>query len=141
MKIVLDTNIYIAAALNESGLSRDIIEITTQISSITIITSDPILDELRNKLKVKFHWEEHRINFYIDNIKKITDIVSVKEKLTVVRDPKDNKILECALAGEADLIVTMDQDLIKLKNFRGVAIIHPKTFTWTFPDYFKKKDQ
>lgn len=63
---------------------------------------------------------------------------ATKKISIVTRDPDDNKILECALAGKADLIVTLDQDLIKLKNFRGIGIIHPKTLSWTFPEYFKK---
>lgn len=65
---------------------------------------------------------------------------SIIEKVSVItRDPEDNKILECALSGKADLVVTSDQDLIKLKVFHGTGIVHPKTLSWTFPEYFKKK--
>lgn len=66
-------------------------------------------------------------------------MVSPSEQLSIIsRDPKDNKILECAFFGDADIIVTFDQDLIKLKKFRGIGIIHPKTLSWTFPEYFKE---
>lgn len=44
------------------------------------------------------------------------------------RDKDDNKIIECAVEAEADLIVTMDKDLLKLKRFRHIGIVHPKTF-------------
>lgn len=65
--------------------------------------------------------------------------MDITEKINVVkRDPGDNKILECAVSGHADLIVSSDQDLLSLKVFRGIGIIHPKTLTWTFPEYFKK---
>jgi len=58
---------------------------------------------------------------------------------SILEMAEDNKILECALSGKADLIVTADQDLIKLKAFKNIGIIHPKTLSWTFPEYFKKR--
>ncbi len=140
MKIVLDTNIFIAAAL-KSGLSEDILYMATYTNLITLIVSKEILSEIIEKLQVKFHWPPERINFFIDYIQEISLIVNVKEKVDeITRDPDDNKILECALAGKADLIVSADQDLIKLKKFKGIGIVHPKTLSWTFPKYFKKSN-
>lgn len=75
----------------------------------------------------------------LDDIRIMAKLVIPQEKLHFVsRDPSDNKILECALEADADIIVTLDQDLIKLKNFKGIGIVHPKTLSWTFPEYFKK---
>lgn len=99
MRIVLDTNIYISAAI-KSEYAESIIQLAVKTGRVVqIITSEEILDELREKLL---------------------------------------KILECALAGRADLIVSADKHLIKLKNFQGISIIHPKTLTWILPEYFKK---
>lgn len=138
MRIVLDTNLYIAAALHD-GLAKDILEFVFENNSVTLITSKEILEELSDKLSNKFKWSEERISFYLGDIGAISEIVRPSIKLTVVkRDAKDNKILECAIAGQANLIVTLDQDLIKLKNFKGIGIVHPKTLSWTFPEYFKK---
>ena len=138
MRVVLDTNIYIALAL-QGEFAEDLFEVITKIPDLITITSEEILKELAQKLQEKFHWKQADIDLFLARIRKLVKIISSKEKVSVVtRDPKDNKILECAVAGKADLIVTADQDLIKLKTFRGIAIIHPKTFTWTFPDYFKK---
>lgn len=138
MRIVLDTNLYIAAALYD-GLCREVLEFVFKNSAIILITSKEILGELSQKLSKKFQWSEERINCYLDDIKTMSEFVAPKEKLKIIkRDPEDNKILECALAGDADLIVTLDQDLIKLKNFKGIGIIHPKTLTWTFTEYFQK---
>ncbi len=141
MRIVLDTNIYIAAALR-SGFSSDIVKMTATIHDLIVITSEAILTELEQKLQNKFNWSQENINHVLTRIRKMTQVVEVKEKISVViRDPEDNKILECALAGKADLIVTLDQDLLKMKNFKGIGIIHPKTFSWTFPEYFKETKQ
>lgn len=139
MRIVLDTNIYLALAL-QGEFTQDLFEIVTKAPDITTIVSEEILQEVQQKLKEKFHWNEEDINLFISKIRTITTIIIPKEKVSVItRDPKDNKILECALAGNADLIVTADQDLIKLKNFKGIGIIHPKTLSWTFPEYFKNR--
>ncbi len=138
MRIVLDTNIFISAALR-GGFSEDILDTLATSDKITLITSEEILDELAQKLASKFNWALQDINFYSDYIRQVAEIVKMQEKVLIIkRDPDDNKILECALAGDADLIVSSDQDLIKLKVFQGIGIIHPKTLTWTFPEYFKK---
>ncbi|MDP3974342.1 MAG: putative toxin-antitoxin system toxin component, PIN family [Candidatus Daviesbacteria bacterium] len=138
MRVVLDTNIYIAAAL-KGGFSEEIIKILAKTITLTTITSEEILTELRDKLTNKFNRPQEDIDKYTIRIRKFAEIVEMTEKISIIiRDPKDNKILECAVSGNADLIVTLDQDLLKLKTFRGIAIIHPKTFSWTFPEFFKK---
>lgn len=138
MKIVLDTNIYIAVALH-GEFAEDIIELVTTNPDITVITSEEILSELQQKLEEKFNWLKEDIDLFITKMRRIAETVKSTEKVNIVkRDPEDNRILECALATNADLIVTADQDLIKLKSFKGIGIVHPKTLSWTFPEYFKK---
>ncbi len=140
MRVVFDTNIYIAAAL-KGGFSEDIIEMAATTDLVTLVCSEAIFEELEEKLKVKFNWSKDQIEFFINQLKGICEIVKVEEELSViVRDPDDNKILACALFGNADLIVSADQDLLKLKTFNKIAIIHPRTLAWTFPQYFKKVD-
>lgn len=139
MKVVLDTNVLIAAAL-KGDFAESIISLAAE-HVLTLLTSEEILAELAQKLRLKFHWIQKDVTLYTTRVIKISQLVSVTEKLSVVaRDPKDNKILECAVCGNADLIVSADQDLIALKTFRGIAIVHPKTLSWTFPEYFKKKN-
>lgn len=139
MRVVLDTNIYIAAALKNS-FSAEIIELVTRSNDLTAITSEEILAELVQKLKDKFNWRKENIDYFVTRVRMITEVVEIKGKVSsILRDPEDIKILECSVSGKADLIVTLDQDLIKLKKFRGIGIVHPKTLNWTLPEYFKKK--
>ncbi|MBI2334724.1 putative toxin-antitoxin system toxin component, PIN family [Candidatus Daviesbacteria bacterium] len=138
MRIVLDTNVYIGAAL-QGELTEDILEELVENPQFELIASEEIFLELEQKLREKFHWSKERIEFFLRKIRKIAEIVEPTERVNVItRDPEDNKILECAISGDADLIVTLDQDLIKLKKYQGIGIIHPKTLSWTFPEYFKK---
>ncbi len=139
MRVVFDTNIFIAAALR-GEFSAKLIALAEK-GIIRLILSEEILQELRQKLIKKFDWSEDKVDFFIRSIKKLAEVIEVTEEISVItRDPEDDKILECALASKADLIVTLDQDLIKLKNFKGIGIVHPKTLSWTFPKYFKKSE-
>lgn len=139
MRIVLDTNIYISAAIT-SGLSKEILELAATTNLFILLTSKEVLEELKEKLLSKFDWSENIVDVFIERIKRISEIIEINQKVYLVkRDPEDNKILECALSGKADLIVTADQDLIRLKTFKGIGIVHPKTLSWTFPEYFRKK--
>lgn len=138
MRVVLDTNVLIAAAL-KGEFAESIVEMANE-NLLILVTSEDILNELIVKLHTKFNWQRIDINSFVTIIKEMSSVVEVTEKVSVViRDPKDNKVLECALAGKADLIVSADQDLIQLKIFQGIGIIHPKTLSWIFPKYFKKK--
>ena len=138
MRIVFDTNIYIAAVLR-GGFAEDIIALADK-KAITLLTSKEILQELENKLLVKLKFTHDQVNFIIKRINRLSIVIETKEKITqIVRDPDDNKILECAVTGNANLIVSSDQDLIQLKSYRNIPIIHPKTLSWTFPEFFKKK--
>ena len=137
MKIIFDTNIYIAAS-TVGGFCYYLLDSTlTPQSPYQVFISPEIVNELEQKLeilvdeKVFSETAAHRI---LSLAKSAAISISVKEKIRVVtRDPADNKILECALAAQADLIVTMDQDLLKLKRFRTIAIVHPKTFSFMLP--------
>jgi len=138
MRVVLDTNVFIAAAL-KGGFSEDIIKMATN-NIVVLVCSKEILQELYVKLTEKFQWSDKDASYFVDTLKEVVEIVEIKQKITVItRDPEDNKILECALSGNTNLIVSSDQDLIQLKQFERIAIVHPRTIQWIFPNYFKKK--
>ena len=56
-------------------------------------------------------------------------IVLPRQKFKIVKeDPDDNKIVEAAVEGNCDFIVSSDKHLLKLKEFKGIKIITPKEF-------------
>jgi len=136
MRVVLDTNVLIAAAL-KGGLSEQILRLAAS-RHLHLIVSEEIIKELAEKLSSKFAWKEDEVYLYTETLREISEIVTPSEKLNVISsDPDDNKILEAALKGKAELIVSIDQDLIKLKNYKGIGIVHPKTLTWILPKLFE----
>jgi uncharacterized protein len=56
------------------------------------------------------------------------ELVSITESIALCRDPKDDKFLELAMSGGADVIVSGDADLLVLNPFRGIPIVPPATF-------------
>lgn len=137
LKIVFDTNIYISAFL-KSGFSRELFNYAIE-KKFEIFCSKVILLELENKLRKKFKIKDQDINLFILTISKVAKIVFPSQKLSVIKtDPQDNIILECALASDANLIISLDHHLLKLKNFQKIGIVHPKTFRWIMPDIFNK---
>lgn len=59
---------------------------------------------------------------------KVAEMIETDETIAVCRDPKDDKLLELAVGGNADFLVTGDKDLLILNPFRGVEIITPRVF-------------
>jgi len=66
-------------------------------------------------------------------IRRVTTVVDPTCVLNVARDPDDDKILECAMEARADIVVSFDKDLLQLKAFEGITIIHPLQLKYLFP--------
>ena len=93
-----------------------------------LVTSLEILDEVVDRLRNKFGLPEEKIEELVKILFSYSQIIETKSKLDVVRDKKDNKIIECAFDGKVDHIVTGDPDLLILKEFRGIKIVKAKEF-------------
>lgn len=79
-----------------------------------------------------FAWENARVIRRLKLLTKISELVSPKIALDVIKeDPPDNRILECAIAGKADLIVSGDRHLRQLKTYQGIPIVRPVDFLRT----------
>jgi putative PIN family toxin of toxin-antitoxin system len=132
MKIVLDTNVVVAAFASR-GLCEAIFELC--LDSHDIVVSEHLLREIHTaldrKLKVPRKAADAIISFLRDNA-----ILVRPKKLPAdaCRDPKDIPILGLALAAGADCIVTGDTDLLVLKKFRSIPILTPRDFSRAIHD-------
>ena len=122
MKVVFDTNILVSALVFPGGRGeaalRRIIEEQDQL-----VISKPILDELLGVLARKFSRDAEELAHVAVFLSGLALSVRPRRKLQVVNDEPDNRILECALAGHAEAIVTGDHALLSLREYRGVRII------------------
>lgn len=123
-RFVLDTNLIISAALLEISKPRQAFELAFNRGELLL--SDAMLAELSEVLRRdkfdRYVSLEKRLRFLTDLLSLATP-VAVTEHIDACRDPKDNKVLELAVSGRADCIVTGDDDLLALNPFRNIPIL------------------
>lgn len=126
IKAVFDTNIYLSAILF-GGNPRMCLELARS-GEIELFVSRAILLEVIQKLQEKFLWSEEEIKEIIEGLIMFANIISPKEQINTIKaEPKDNRILECALEAQADYIISGDKKhLLSLKKFKGIPIISSK---------------
>jgi putative PIN family toxin of toxin-antitoxin system len=124
VRAVADTNVYISA-LNFGGLPDEVLALARQ-GQIQLCISVPILAEIEGVLLRKFAWSEPRVRQALQAIREFTELIHPEETLAVIADDEpDNRILECALAARAEVIITGDTHLRTLKVFRGIRLLSP----------------
>ena len=93
-----------------------------------LITSPAILAELAQTLRNKFFAQEADITAYVRQIARTAVIARPVGRLTILADDADNRVLECAVAGRANAIVTGDRAMLALGTYEGIAIMSLKGF-------------
>ncbi|TAG86571.1 MAG: putative toxin-antitoxin system toxin component, PIN family [Oscillatoriales cyanobacterium] len=128
-RFVVDTNVLISALLFKTSVPFQAIELAEKQGRI--LYSEATLNELEQVLnRKKFNKYlslEDRQLFLLKFISS-SQLVYITENITVCRDEKDNKFLELAVSGNANVIVTGDMDLLVLNPFESVEIITPDLF-------------
>lgn len=134
LKVVFDTNIFVMAAGMPGGYVDYWLDMATPPGNrFKLYTSPAILAEVQEKLEGKLLFDRSLAVEYINRIKGVTTVVNPTQKLNVVQsDPDDNIILECAVEVRADIIVSADKDLLKLKEYEGIQIQHPTNLKYIF---------
>jgi len=122
VKVVFDTNILVSALVFPGGRGeaalRRIIEEHDQL-----VISKPILDELLGILARKFSRDAEELAHVAVFLSDLAVFVKPRRRLHIVKDEPDNRILECALTGRAEMIVTGDHALLALHKYRSVRLI------------------
>ena len=130
MKITADTNVLVSAAYWD-GESNKIIE-KVERKEIELVLSKEILEEFAavlgyREMQDKIKNKNLEMKRTIERIAAISTIAEPKQKFEIVKeDPDDNKIIDCAKAGNVDYIVTNDHHLLNLKNIGGIVVITPE---------------
>jgi putative PIN family toxin of toxin-antitoxin system len=110
------------------GLPGSVFDLSMR-RAFTLVTSPPLLDELEDKLRVKFGVSAADAAAIRAKLENAAELVEPHLILDVVKDdPDDNRVLECAVAGRADYIVSGDRHLLQLKAHAGIAILTARQF-------------
>lgn len=126
INVVLDTNVLISGVAF-GGKPREILDLLI-IKEISGITSPVLLAELEEVLFKKFKYPKARVLQVDKKMRKILRVVHPVKSIKVVRDDDDNRVLEAAVEGEGEFIVTGDEDLLDLKNYGKIKIMTPTEF-------------
>ena len=127
LKAVLDTNIIISG-LSFSGSPAHVLELAAKGVIQNVISQD-ILDEGQGVVVHKFSWEKERVREAIEWLRLVSKIVQPQEKVSAVSHDPDDRIIECAIAGNATLIVSGDKKHLQpLREYRGILIVGPNEF-------------
>jgi len=132
IRAVVDTNILIRALIKPQGTVGPVLT-HLRDGDYTLLYADPLLDELIAKLTLprirnKYHLSDEDVETVLALILLRGEPVTPQRRITACRDPKDNIVLEVAVDGGADFIVTGDNDLLVLHPFEGIPIIGPAEF-------------
>jgi len=128
LRIVIDTNVFISG-LNFAGKPSQILDLFIE-EEMEVLVSPFILSELERVLRDKFGWEEERVTRVLNLIKAKAIEIQPRHRLSVIKEKDaDNRILECAVEGEADYIISGDKrHILPLKEYLGIMILSPDDF-------------
>lgn len=133
MRIVVDTNVLVSAFFNKQSIPRKIINLQ-QTGQYRMVVSEEILTEYHRVLTEPDILTRHRllplrIETYLKLMRRASIVVTPTTHVSVIKDdPDDDKFLTCALAGNAEYIVSGDRHLLDLRLYKGIHILAPSAF-------------
>ena len=134
MIVVIDTNVLISAAIIKHSIPGQAVR--KAFLNDTVIRSLSTTIELSKVLKGekfdRYFKNAYERDIFIHLFSEKSKLIEVSHRVTLCRDPDDNKYLELALSGKAECIITGDPDLLELHPFEKIPIISPKEFVVNF---------
>jgi len=127
MRVVLDTNVFVSGIFWKGNFCSRIIEKWKE-KRFNLASSMEVIKELINTLSdFKIQMPKEMVNEWSNLIIENSIIVGPTIKIDAIKeDPKDNKFLEAAITGNADLIISQDKHLLKLKEYEKIKIVKPE---------------
>lgn len=128
MRVVVDTNVFISAALKDKSFPALALIVVEQRGTFL---KSAVTELQLFEVVARPHLAALIEQASLDRIRKLmaaAELVTITERIAACRDVTDDKFLELAVNGKADLIVSGDADLLALDPFRGIPIIAPATF-------------
>jgi putative PIN family toxin of toxin-antitoxin system len=124
MRCVIDTNVFVSAALFSRSIPRQVV--SKAVRDGPVLFSQDTKNELKDVLlRSKFDRyvsREARVIF-LSQTGTVAEFVPTIQLVRECRHPNDDKFLEVALNGRADVIITGDEELLRMHPWRGIAIL------------------
>jgi putative PIN family toxin of toxin-antitoxin system len=127
MRVVFDTNIFISAFVIPGSLGEKAV-LRILEGQHTLLLSKEILDELLFALSTKFSRNREEISRVAVILSEIAEWVKPTARISALKHDPDNRILECAVSGKAEISVTGDKETLRLKQYEKTKIISLKAY-------------
>lgn len=128
MKVVLDTNVLVSAFVFPGGAPEAVYRLGLE-GRIELVTSRSLLSELGRVLTEKFQWDDAPVEEAVGQVLRMSTLPPIRERITeIADDPDDDRVLEAAVAGAAEVIVSGDRHLLRLRRWRGIRLFRPADF-------------
>ena len=126
MNITADTNFLISATQWDNSVAFKLLRELLEMN-ITIFTTKEILDEFSEVLQRDFKYNKEETTNILEEVLVFVKIIETQERIKIVKDdPDDDKIIDCAVASNSDYLITYDNHLLKLKEYKQIKIIKPE---------------
>ena len=122
MRVVFDTNIYISALAIPGGNAEDAY-LEAVHGTFELYASVAILTETARVLQMKFDWAEDKVREAVQAVSQVATVLRPRPTLHILKDGPDNRILECAIAAQAEFVVSGDRHLLALKHYANITMI------------------
>ncbi len=129
MKVVFDTNV-VASASFWRGAPFDCLAAWAQGRCVTVVSSNLLAEYHETVSELRLDYPSRKCVEWVEVLTASAELVFPIERVSgATPDPNDEMILECALAAEADYIVSGDKKhLLALRQFQGIPIVAPADF-------------
>ena len=128
LRAVLDSNVIFSGFAFPRGNPASIIY-AIQEGRVQVYLSPFILEEVSRNWREKFQWEETRIERVLLFLTSYCTIINPPPTLSLQElSPEDNRVLDCAVQGQVQYLVTGDRGILELKEYEGIAVVTPREF-------------
>ncbi|MBI2403814.1 MAG: putative toxin-antitoxin system toxin component, PIN family [Gemmatimonadetes bacterium] len=127
MRAVFDSNIFVSALAIPGGRATAAVENVAE-GRVQLVISKAIIHEVLDVLARKFGRDPEELARVAVFLSDLAEVVNPRIRIEALRDEPDNRVLECAVTGGADVIVTGDQPMLKLGDYEGIKIISLRVF-------------
>ena len=128
-RVVIDTNVLISGLLSTTSTPAQAVEKAVTKAQL-VATLETLRELIKTLQSPKFdpYVPRERRDALLERVASLVEIIDVLQPIRASRDPNDDKFLDAAVNGRADVVVTGDKDLLDLNPFRGVAILTPAEY-------------
>lgn len=130
LRLVVDTNVFVSAIILPLSVPRRAVDQALDNGGVLLFSAATIaeLEEVLRRPKFDRYVIREERQFFLSQLASTAEFVQIIQLVRECRDPKDDKFLEVALNGRADVIVTGDADLLGIHPWRGIEVLSPAKY-------------